>query len=54
MLLALTAISACSSGDALRMNLAVLKRFTKCEPVNSVAVRRKIANRLLEAERYLV
>jgi alkylation response protein AidB-like acyl-CoA dehydrogenase len=47
-------LSACSSGDALRMNLAVLKRFTKCEPVNSVALRRKIAARLLEAERYVI
>ncbi|MBL8213272.1 MAG: acyl-CoA dehydrogenase family protein [Bryobacterales bacterium] len=46
-------LSACSSGDALRTNLAVLKRFTKCEPVNSVQLRRSIADRLLKAERYL-
>ena len=38
----------------LRTNLAVLKRFTKCEPVNSMMLRRKLAARLLEAERYLV
>ncbi|MBI3208409.1 MAG: acyl-CoA dehydrogenase family protein [Candidatus Solibacter usitatus] len=45
-------LSACSAGDALRTNLAVLKRFTKFEPVNSVAIRRKLAKRLLDAERY--
>jgi butyryl-CoA dehydrogenase len=47
-------LSACSSGDALRTNLAVLKRFTRIEPVNSVALRRKIARRLLELDRYSV
>ncbi len=46
-------LSACCSGDTLRTNLAVLKRFTKCEPVNSVQLRRSIADRLLKAERYL-
>ncbi|MBI3683937.1 MAG: acyl-CoA dehydrogenase family protein [Acidobacteria bacterium] len=45
-------LSACSTGDALRMNLAVLKRFTRFDPVNSVALRRKIARRLEELERY--
>ncbi|MDX1983888.1 MAG: acyl-CoA dehydrogenase family protein [Bryobacteraceae bacterium] len=47
-------LSASSAGDALRTNLAILKRFTRFEPVNSVAARRKIAARLLQAERYLV
>ncbi len=47
-------LSASSSGDALRTNLAVLKRFAKFEPVNAVAIRRKIAARLEQAERYLV
>ncbi len=47
-------LSASSSGDALRTNLAVLRRFTKHDLVNSVALRRKIATRLLTAERYLV
>ncbi|MGD0437759.1 MAG: acyl-CoA dehydrogenase family protein, partial [Bryobacteraceae bacterium] len=49
-----TVLAACSDGDALRTNLAVLKRFTKFEPVNAIAVRRKIAARLLEADRYVV
>jgi len=47
-------LAACSEGDALRTNLAVLKRFTKFEPVNAIAARRRIAQRLLTAGRYLV
>jgi alkylation response protein AidB-like acyl-CoA dehydrogenase len=47
-------LSASSEGDALRTNLAVLKRFTKFEPVNAIAARRKIAARLLAADRYVV
>jgi butyryl-CoA dehydrogenase len=47
-------LAACSDGDTLRTNLAVLKRFTKFEPVNAIALRRKIAARLLDAERYVV
>ena len=49
-----TVLAACSDGDALRTNLAVLKRFTKFEPVNAIALRRKIAERLLQADRYTV
>ncbi len=44
----------CSEGDALRMNLAVLKRFSKYEPVDSIAMRRKIAARVLETGKYSV
>jgi len=47
-------LAACSEGDPLRMNLSILKRFTKCDPVNAIALRRRIAERLLEAERYMV
>ena len=47
-------LAACQEGDALRGTLAVLKRFTKFEPVNAIAMRRKIAARLLEADRYIV
>ena len=49
-----TVLAACSEGDALRMNLAVLRRFTKYEPVNAIALRRKIAGRLLESGKYIV
>src|SRR6266852_7631935 len=47
-------LAASSEGDALRTNLAVLKRFTKLEPVNAIAARRRIAERLLSADRYTV
>ncbi len=47
-------LAASSEGDALRTNLAVLKRFTKFEPVNAIAARRRIAARLLAADRYVV
>jgi alkylation response protein AidB-like acyl-CoA dehydrogenase len=47
-------LAACSEGDALRTNSGVLKRFTKFEPVNAIAARRRIAERLLAAGRYLV
>ncbi len=48
-----TLLAACSEGDNLRMNLAVLKRFTKFEPVNAIELRRQIAARLLDAGRYV-
>ncbi len=49
-----TVLAACSEGDSLRTNLAVLKRFTKYEPVDMIGLRRKIAARLIQAERYVV
>ena len=45
-------LGACSEGDALRTNMAVLRRLAKYEPVNAVALRRQIAARLLARERY--
>src|SRR5262249_30818897 len=47
-------IGACSEGDASRTNLAVLRRLPRYEPVDAVALRRKIAGRLLARERYVV
>ena len=49
-----TVLAACSEGDALRTNLAMLRRFAKYEPVDAVAARRRIAGRLLELGRYTV
>jgi alkylation response protein AidB-like acyl-CoA dehydrogenase len=49
-----TVIAACSEGDALRTNMTVLRRFAKYEPVDAIAIRRRIAHRLLEAGRYVV
>ncbi len=49
-----TVLAACSEGDALRMNLSILKRFAKSEPVNSIVLRRDIASALLDAGKYRV
>ena len=49
-----TVLAACSEGDELRTHLAVLRRFTKRDPANLIELRRKIAARLLQAERYTV
>jgi butyryl-CoA dehydrogenase len=49
-----TVLAGCSEGDSLRANVAVLRRFTKYEPVDAIALRRQIAGRLLDAERYVV
>ncbi len=48
-----TVLAACSEGDVLRTNLAMLRRFAKYDPVDAVALRREIARRLLAAERYV-
>ncbi len=49
-----TVLAACSEGDELRTSLAVLRRFTKRDAVDTIALRRRIAARLLEAGRYSV
>ena len=49
-----TVLAACSEGDALRTNLALLRGLTAYELVNSIALRRKIAGRLLQAGKYVI
>ncbi len=49
-----TVLAACSEGDALRTNLALLRGMTAYELVNTIALRRKIAGRLLQAGKYVV
>jgi alkylation response protein AidB-like acyl-CoA dehydrogenase len=46
------ALAATLEGDDLRTMLAALRRFTKHAPVNAVALRRGIAARVIELERY--
>jgi hypothetical protein len=48
-----TALAACSAGDELRTNMAVLRKFARYDPVDGVALRRRIADRLLAAGRYV-
>lgn len=46
------AINAFADGDEQRMMLLGLKRFTKAEPFNSKAARRRIAGKLINDNRY--
>ncbi|HEY4682119.1 MAG TPA: acyl-CoA dehydrogenase family protein [Candidatus Acidoferrales bacterium] len=47
-----TVLSAVTEGDMLRTQLAVLKRFSKREPVNTIALHEQIAKAAIEAGRY--
>ena len=46
------AITAFTEGDDLKLLMLGLKRFTKYEPVNTTQLRRNIADRLIEANKY--
>jgi alkylation response protein AidB-like acyl-CoA dehydrogenase len=46
------AITAFNDGDTLRIMLMGLKRFTKYEPFNTIAARRRIADKLIEENQY--
>ena len=46
------AIAAYAEGDELKMLMLGLKRYTKFDPVNTTNLRRDIANRLIEANKY--
>jgi alkylation response protein AidB-like acyl-CoA dehydrogenase len=45
-------LAAMSEGDELRTLLAALRRFTKLSPVNTVAARQRIANVLIDANKW--
>jgi alkylation response protein AidB-like acyl-CoA dehydrogenase len=45
-------LSAMSEGDELRTLLAALRRFTKLTPMNTVAARQRIANVMIDANKY--
>ncbi len=46
------AITSFAEGDELKMLLMGLKRFTKYEPINTTKLRRAIADKLIEANKY--
>lgn len=48
------ALSALAEGDDLRMLLAALRRLTRHDPFNTIAVRRRIADAMIEAGQYAV
>jgi len=47
-------IATCSEGDMLRSQLAILRRLCKYDPFNVVALRRTIAQRVIETGKYQV
>jgi hypothetical protein len=49
-----TVLAASIEGDNLGRQSKLLSKLSCCAPVNSVALRRSIAKRLLESGKYLV
>jgi len=47
-----TALAATSDGDTLAMHLAALRRFAKHGPVDTIAIRRRVAEGVLAQDRY--
>lgn len=47
-------LAACAEGDNLRVMLAAVKRLAKYESANVIGLRRKIAARMIAAEKYAV
>ena len=45
-------ITAIADGDMLRTQLAILKRLSKYEPFNAIALRQQIAQRVIETGKY--
>ncbi|MFS0916888.1 acyl-CoA dehydrogenase family protein [Brevibacillus sp. 179-C 1.1 NHS] len=48
------ALAAMEEGDELRLRLSILKKLTRRTPINTVALKRSIADRLIEAGEYVV
>ncbi len=42
-----------SEGDELRTLLAALRRFTKLQPMNTIAARQRVADEMITANRYV-
>jgi alkylation response protein AidB-like acyl-CoA dehydrogenase len=47
-------LAAVAEGDMLRTQLVILRRLFKYEPFNTIALTQQIANRVLEAGRYVI
>lgn len=52
--LAKASLTAMEEGDVLRTQLSVLRKLTRHTPINLVAVKRRIADRVIEAGKYVV
>jgi len=49
-----TALAAVSDGDALRTQLAAVRRLLERDPVDVIGLRRQIAARLISEGRYVI
>ena len=47
-------LPAVAEGDMLRTQMAILRRLSKYEPLNTIALRQEIAQRVLEAGKYVI
>lgn len=47
-------LAAVAEGDMLQKRLSGLKKLTRYTPINSVALREKIADVMLQARRYFI
>jgi hypothetical protein len=47
-------LAAASDGDVLRTQMAILRRLSKYEPFDSIALRQRIAQRVIEAGKYVL
>jgi hypothetical protein len=47
-------LAAASDGDLLRTQMAILRRLSKHEPFDSIALRQKIAQRVIKAGKYVL
>ncbi|MFZ0806693.1 MAG: acyl-CoA dehydrogenase family protein [Candidatus Sulfotelmatobacter sp.] len=47
-------VAACSEGDMLRSQLAILRRLGKYEPFNTVALRQMVAVKVIERGKYVI
>ncbi len=49
-----TIVAACTDGAKLEQSFGLLRRLTRFVPMNLIAVRREIAGRIIDAEKYVV
>ncbi|PQP88734.1 acyl-CoA dehydrogenase, partial [Paenibacillus sp. AR247] len=47
-------LAAMESGDTLRTQLSVLKKLTRKSPVNTLGLKREIAEKVITAEKYVL
>ena len=47
-------LAACAEGDMLRTQMAILRRMFKYEPINSIEARKHVADKVIEAGKYVI